>query len=92
MAKAKQFTLTQEQIADSQALARVHRARFRDAAKAMIDYAQENEIEEFVAMVSVASECLSLAAFMYGGTRLSFVEMAKRAFDEAEIRRDGVND
>lgn len=83
-------SLTAEEIEQALTLARVFKNRFAAVARDLLDAAREHEVEEHVARLSITTECLLLAAYMYTGDRESFLQCANQAMADAEVSRPEV--
>src|SRR5262245_37798905 len=70
-------------------LARQFKDRFATVAKDVLRFADSNGLDERVAALAIASECLLLAAFMYhtDADREDFAAHAQAAIDYARKHR-----
>lgn len=61
--------------------------RFAGVAQAVLMVAHEEKINERVARLSIATECLLLSAFMWDGDPETFVDAARAALNDAARSR-----
>jgi len=82
--------LSHREIADLISLTQQFKKRFATVAQQVLEVAREKNVDERVARLAVASECLLLSALMYTESDELFVEAARKAIEDADKKRPKV--